>query len=78
MSIDPGIALQALTAALEDHLAAVRARRGEDDPAVEAAYSAIIEAFDAYEDLLYENYGEVTPLVIDEEEDSDEDGDGTG
>lgn len=75
MSIDPHIALQTLTQALEEHLAAAASRRGDEDPAVEAAYLAIADAFDVYEDVLYEHYNEVTPLVIfDEDEDEDEDG----
>ena len=77
MSIDPRVALQSLTAALEEHLAAASARRGDGDPAVEAAFFAVADAFEVYDDSLYEAYGEVTPLeVIDEvedDEDSDED-----
>jgi hypothetical protein len=74
MSIDPRVALQSLTTALEEHLAAAVSRRGDDDPNVEAAFSAIIEAFETYEDALYDTYGEVTPLVIyDESADEDED-----
>ena len=48
------------------------ARRGDDDPAVEAAYLAIADAFEVYEEVLYDSYGEVTPLVI-YEDDSDGD-----
>jgi hypothetical protein len=73
MSIDPRVALQSLTAALEEHLAAAAARRGDGDPAVEAAFFAVADAFEVYDDSLYEAYGEVTPLeVIDEEDDEDE------
>jgi hypothetical protein len=73
MSIDPRVALQSLTAALEEHLAAAAARRGDGDPAVEAAFFAVADAFEVYDDSLYEAYGEVTPLeVIDEEDDDDE------
>ena len=43
---------------------------------MEAAFSSIMETFEAYEDALYDAYGEVTPLVIyDESEDEDDDGD---
>ena len=74
MAIDPRVALQSFTAALEEHLAAASSRRGENDPAVEAAFSAIMETFEAYEDALYDAFGEVTPLVIyDETEDEDRD-----
>ncbi len=71
MSIDPRVALQSLVSALEEHLAAAAARRGDDDPAVEAAYLSIADAFDAYEESLYDAHGEVTPLVI-YEDDSDD------
>ena len=79
MSIDPRVALQSLTSALEEHLAAASARRGAGDPAVEAAFFAVADAFEVYDDSLYEAYGEVTGLGVldddgedDEEEDVDE------
>ena len=76
MSIDPRVALQSLTAALEEHLAAVSARRGNGDPAVEAAFFAVADAFEVYDDSLYDAYGEVTPLqVIEDDSDEDEDED---
>ena len=62
MTADPRAALAILIAALERHLEASAARRGEDDPAVVAAYQDVAEAFDAYDDALLEAYGEVTPL----------------
>ena len=76
MSIDPRVALQSLTAALEEHLIAASNRRGDGDPAVEAAFFAVADAFEVYEDALYEAYNEVTPLQVfdDEEEDEDESG----
>ncbi|UKA61146.1 hypothetical protein [Arthrobacter sp. FW306-04-A] len=75
MSIDPRVALQSLTAALEEHLIAASARRGEGDPTVEAAFFAVADAFEVYEDSLYEAYSEVTPLQVfdDDEEGDDED-----
>jgi hypothetical protein len=74
MSIDPRVALQSLTTALEEHLAAAAARRGEGDPAVEAAFFAVADAFEVYEDSLYEAFSEVTPLqVFDEDEDEEDD-----
>jgi hypothetical protein len=76
MSIDPRVALESLTAALEEHLSAVAARRGDGDPAVEAAFFAVADAFEVYDDSLYETYGEVTPLeVIEDDSDEDEDED---
>ncbi|WP_028278729.1 hypothetical protein [Arthrobacter sp. H5] len=74
MSIDPRVALQSLVSALEEHLAAAASRRGEDDPAVESAYLSIADSFEAYEEALYDAHGEVTPLVIYEDsDDEDED-----
>ena len=71
MSIDPHVALQSLMAAFEEHLTAAAQRRGDKDPAVEAAYLAVADAFELYEEVLYDAYGEVTPLEIYEDEDED-------
>ena len=81
MKADPRAALANLTASLERHLEASASRRGENDPTVVAAYQAVADAFDLYDDALLEAYGEVTPLEIysgdddDEDEDEDEDDD---
>jgi hypothetical protein len=78
MNADPRAALATLTASLERHLEASASRRGENDPTVVAAYQAVAEAFDLYDDALLESYGEVTPLEIysgDDEEEEDDDGD---
>ncbi|MHC6230909.1 hypothetical protein DC347_04720 [Pseudarthrobacter sp. AG30] len=73
MSIDPRVALSSLTTALEEHLIAASNRRGDGDPSVEAAFFAVADAFEVYEDALYEAYNEVTPLqVFDDEDDDDE------
>jgi hypothetical protein len=73
MSIDPRVALQSLTTALEEHLIAASNRRDDGDPAVEAAFFAVADAFEVYEDALYEAYSEVTPLqVFDDDEDEGE------
>ncbi len=43
-------------------------------PNVEAAFFAVADAFEVYEDALYEAYSEVTPLqVFDDEDEEDED-----
>ncbi len=73
MSIDPRVALQSLTAALEEHLVAASARRGEGDPNVEAAFFAVADAFEVYEDALYEAFSEVTPLQVFDDEDEEDD-----
>jgi len=64
MNADPRAALAALAASLERHLEASASRRGENDPTVVAAYQAVADAFDLYDDALLEAYGEVTPLEI--------------
>ena len=79
MNVDPRAALATLTASLERHLEASASRAGENDPTVVAAYQAVADAFDLYDDALLEAYGEVTPLEIysgdEADEDEDEDGD---
>ena len=74
MSSDARMALEALTTALNEHLVAAQNKRGEDDPAVEAAFFAVADAFEAYEDVLYADTEEVTPLdLFDDDEDDSED-----
>ena len=76
MTTDPRAALTALVAALERHLEAAAARRGENDPVVLAAYKALAEAFEDYDDALLDAFDEVTPLEVfhgEEDEDYDED-----
>ena len=78
MNADPRAALAKLTASLERHLEASASRRGENDPTVVAAYQAVADAFDLYDDALLEAYGEVTPLEIysgDDDGDDADDGD---
>ncbi|MBE3073940.1 MAG: primosomal protein [Actinobacteria bacterium] len=79
MNADPRVALANLTASLERHLEASASRRGENDPTVVAAYQAVADAFDLYDDALLEAFGEVTPLEIYSGDDSgDDDGDDDG
>ena len=73
MSADPRAALAAFVSALERHLEAASSRRGENDPAVVAAYQDVAEAFDRYEDALMDAYEEVTPLEVYSEDEDDED-----
>lgn len=73
MTADPRAALQTLTSAFERHLEACSGRRGENDPAVVAAYQALADAFEDYDDALMDAYNEVTPLEVYAEEDFDED-----
>lgn len=79
MSADAREALRHLTAALEAHLEAVESRRSATDAAVDDAFDAVAEAFERYEDVLDTEYGEVLPLILDDEVaealDDDEDDD---
>lgn len=74
MSTEPRAALDRLVAALEAHLMAAQRRRSERDPAVEAAYRTLADAFETYDEALYESYDEITPFVLyDDVEDERED-----
>lgn len=64
MPTDPRAALTALVAALERHLEAAAMRRGENDPVVLAAYRALADAFEDYDDALLDAFDEVTPLEV--------------
>jgi hypothetical protein len=74
MTTEPRAALDRLMAALEAHLAAASRRQGEADPAVVAAYQTLADAFEEYDEALYDAFDEVTPFVLyDEAEDAAED-----
>lgn len=75
MTSDPRAALAAFVAALETHLELASMRRGEEDPAVVAAYQKVADAFVAYDDALLDAHGEVTPLDIYSEDDDEPDED---
>lgn len=64
MSNESRAALAALTNALEEHLTAIVNRRGEHDPAIDNAYVAVANAFERYEETLFDDYEEVTPLEV--------------
>ena len=63
-------AAEAVKTALDRHLAAVERRSGEDDPAVYEAFNQLAAAAEAYDELLYERYDEVTPFEIPGAEDA--------
>jgi hypothetical protein len=78
MTSEPRAALDRLIAALEAHLATASRRQGERDPDVLAAYTTLADAFEAYDEALYDAFDEVTPFVLydeaeDESDDDDED-----
>lgn len=64
MSTDPNYALQALIAHLEQHLAVVSQSRGSAEAAIDGAFGALADAFEAYEDALYDRYSELLPFTI--------------
>lgn len=75
MNTDPRSALAALIAALERHYEAAAGSRGDDDPALESATERLANAFDTYDDALFEAYDVATPLIVFDDDDGDEDED---
>jgi hypothetical protein len=63
-------AAEAVKTALDRHLAAVEGRSGEDDPAVSEAFNQLAAAAEAYDEVLYDRYDEVTPFEIPGAEDT--------
>ena len=75
MTTSPRDALDRLVAALEAHYDAVTRRTGEADPAVIAAYQTLADAFETYDNALYDTFDEVTPFeLVDDEHDDQADG----
>lgn len=68
MTTDPRAALDRLVAALESHLVASQQRRGDADPAVVQAYDTLADAFDTYDEALFDSYGETTPFELPEDD----------
>jgi hypothetical protein len=64
MTTEPRAALDRLIAALEAHLSAASRRAGEADPAVVSAYQVLADAFESYDEALYDAFDEVTPFVL--------------
>lgn len=77
MTTDPSAALEDFLSSVREHFAASAHRTSDTDPRVEAAYMALADAFEIYEDSLYTTYGEVTPFELfdDIEDDRDDDRD---
>ena len=74
MSTDPRAALDRLIAAFEQHLEAVESVQDDEAPIVLATGDGLAEAFENYDEALYEEYGVDTPLVVydgDDEDDED-------
>ncbi len=62
MSSHVRAAAKALKAAIDGHLVACEAKKGEEDPAVQRAYDELRDAAEAYDDALFDAFGEVTPF----------------
>ena len=60
--------LNQLVAALERHLEAASTGRGSDDPAVVSSYEHLKAAFLDYEEALMDQYGEMLPMELAEED----------
>jgi len=61
MSTDVRAAAERLKSAIDRHLEACIDKGGEEDPTVQAAYDALREAAESYDDLLFDVSDEVTP-----------------
>ncbi|MDO4917522.1 MAG: hypothetical protein Q3974_07885 [Rothia sp. (in: high G+C Gram-positive bacteria)] len=72
MSNNSRAALAVLTSALEEHLTAIVNRRGENDPAIDNAYVSVANAFERYEEALFDDFEEVTPLEVFLDDDDEE------
>ncbi|MGO2079133.1 hypothetical protein [Glutamicibacter arilaitensis] len=64
MSTEPSFALQALIARLEQHLAIVSQSRGAGEASIDEAFGALADAFEDYEEALYDQYSELLPFTI--------------
>jgi pyruvate/2-oxoacid:ferredoxin oxidoreductase alpha subunit len=64
MTVDPRAALEQLIAALERHLEAASQSRDPDHPSVVSAAQDLAEAFDDYDEALYEATEVATPLAV--------------
>lgn len=70
MAQDARNTLNSLVAALERHYEAISSGRGSDDPAVAATYEHLKTTFMDYEEALSDQFGEVLPMELAEDDDS--------
>lgn len=64
MSLEPEVALEEFLSAVRAHFSAAAHRTSDTDARVEATYMALADAFEVYEDALYNAFDEVTPLEL--------------
>ncbi len=62
MSSPVRAAAKSLKAAIDAHLVACEAKKGEEDPTIQRAYDELRDAAEAYDDALFDAFGEVTPF----------------
>jgi hypothetical protein len=60
--------LNSLVAALERHYEAISSGRGVEDPAVVATYEHLKTAFLDYEEAISDQFGEVLPMELAEDD----------
>lgn len=72
---DPRAALNALIDAFERHYDLVTASEEIDDDVIDAAAERVADAFDAYDGVLFDEYGAATPLIVFGADDDDDDED---
>ena len=75
MATDPRAALARLFAAFTAHLDAAAAAQDADAPSVLDAADTLMDAFDTYDEALYDTYEVDTPFVVYDGDDDDEDWD---
>jgi hypothetical protein len=75
MATDPRAALERLVAALHAHLDAAEAAGDPEADAVLDATVALADAFDTYDEALYEATGVDTPLFLEDDDFDDDDDD---
>jgi len=69
MAQDARNTLNSLVAALERHYEAMSSGRGSDDPAVIATYEHLKTAFLDYEEAVSDQFGEILPMELAEDDD---------
>lgn len=72
MATDPSAALDELIAAFRAHLDAATTEQDPDADAVLDAAASLADAFDAYDEALYEETGVDTPFYLDDDDEDDE------
>lgn len=75
MSVDPRAALTQFVNALERHFELAASGRDSDDPHLRESSDTLADAFDTYDDALYEEFGVNTPFFLPADDDFDDDDD---